>query len=150
MLNIPQRWRDALTALQDGGFPEAIIAGGALRDLDNGAPVKDVDIFVKWRSNIVEDLATLQRALPGYEGIDETQADPDYQAENTEVAGVFGFYDGTGSLGALHRRQRMAHRPGDDAVRAGARGRCARSRRLTLARGKPQDCATFQFSVLAA
>jgi hypothetical protein len=33
------------------------------RDLDNGAPVTDVDIFVKWRSNIVEDLATLQRML---------------------------------------------------------------------------------------
>jgi hypothetical protein len=44
--SIPQRWKDVLTALQKNGFPEAIIAGGALRDLDHGREIKDVDIFV--------------------------------------------------------------------------------------------------------
>jgi hypothetical protein len=44
--SIPQRWKDVLKALQENGFPEAIIAGGALRDLDHGREIKDVDIFV--------------------------------------------------------------------------------------------------------
>jgi hypothetical protein len=44
--SIPQRWKEVLTALQKNGFPEAIIAGGALRDLDHGREIKDVDIFV--------------------------------------------------------------------------------------------------------
>lgn len=45
-MEIPRDWIDALMALRHGGFPEAIIAGGALRDLDNGREVKDVDFFV--------------------------------------------------------------------------------------------------------
>lgn len=44
--SIPQRWKDVLKALQENGFPEAIIAGGALRDLDHGRKIKDVDIYV--------------------------------------------------------------------------------------------------------
>lgn len=45
-MEIPQSWRDALARLHANGFPEAIIGGGALRDLDHGVEVKDVDIFV--------------------------------------------------------------------------------------------------------
>lgn len=44
---IPQRWANVLRQLQENGFPEAIIAGGALRDLDNDKPVKDIDVFVR-------------------------------------------------------------------------------------------------------
>lgn len=43
---IPQAWRRLLQALQQNGAPEAVIAGGALRDLYNGRKVKDVDIFL--------------------------------------------------------------------------------------------------------
>jgi hypothetical protein len=50
-MQLPQTWTDALRALQTNGFPEAVIAGGALRDLDNGREVKDVDIFVQWRGS---------------------------------------------------------------------------------------------------
>lgn len=46
---IPQEWRDLLAALHKAGAPEAIIAGGALRDTYNGRPVKDVDIFLSDR-----------------------------------------------------------------------------------------------------
>lgn len=43
---IPQEWKSVLTALQAAGAKEAMIAGGALRDLDNDRVVKDVDIFL--------------------------------------------------------------------------------------------------------
>lgn len=43
---IPQEWKDVLSAIQQAGAGEALIAGGALRDLANDRPVKDVDIFL--------------------------------------------------------------------------------------------------------
>lgn len=43
---MPQEWRRLLAALHKAGAPEAIIAGGALRDLYNDRPIKDVDIFL--------------------------------------------------------------------------------------------------------
>lgn len=42
---IPQEWLDVLKEVQVV-FPGAVIAGGALRDLFNGKPIKDVDIFI--------------------------------------------------------------------------------------------------------
>lgn len=42
---IPQEWKDVLSAIQQAA-PEALIAGGALRDLCNNRDVKDVDIFL--------------------------------------------------------------------------------------------------------
>lgn len=42
---IPQDWCDALATIQTH-FPEAVIAGGALRDHLTGRPVKDVDVFI--------------------------------------------------------------------------------------------------------
>lgn len=44
-LSTPTAWFMELYKLHDAGFT-ASIAGGCLRDLDNGAPIKDVDIFV--------------------------------------------------------------------------------------------------------
>lgn len=43
---IPQEWITVLKAFHEQGAPEALIAGGALRDLCNGREVKDVDIFL--------------------------------------------------------------------------------------------------------
>ena len=44
-LVIPEQWKEILSAVQVN-HPQAIIAGGALRDLWHGKPIKDVDIFV--------------------------------------------------------------------------------------------------------
>jgi hypothetical protein len=62
-MNIPLRWIDALRQLHENGFPEAIIAGGALRDLDNDRPIKDVDIFVRNRGVMTKTM--LEKAF-GY------------------------------------------------------------------------------------
>lgn len=44
--NVPVEWQLVLKAMQSRGAPEAIIAGGALRDLSNQRAIKDVDIFL--------------------------------------------------------------------------------------------------------
>lgn len=44
-MNIPTLWADLLARIQTL-VPTAVLAGGALRDLDNGRPVKDLDVFV--------------------------------------------------------------------------------------------------------
>lgn len=43
---IPAAWTRVLHALRADIFKDAVIAGGALRDLSTGAPIKDVDVFV--------------------------------------------------------------------------------------------------------
>jgi hypothetical protein len=43
---IPPQWTKLLRRLHEAGFEDAIIAGGAIRDLDNAKPVKDIDIFL--------------------------------------------------------------------------------------------------------
>jgi hypothetical protein len=43
-LEVPQEWVGILKAVQRV-YPDALMAGGALRDLDNGKEVKDIDIF---------------------------------------------------------------------------------------------------------
>jgi hypothetical protein len=49
---------DVLSRLHRNGFPEAIVAGGALRDYDNGLAdqVKDIDVFVMDRPTYLNDL----------------------------------------------------------------------------------------------
>lgn len=42
---IPNEWQGVLKSIREV-FPSAVIAGGALRDLFNERPIKDVDIFV--------------------------------------------------------------------------------------------------------
>ncbi len=49
---IPEHWHEMLRRMQEDGFPEAIIAGGALRDLDHNVSAKDVDIFVRKPDNV--------------------------------------------------------------------------------------------------
>jgi hypothetical protein len=48
---IPEEWKKVLRAAQDLGAGEAVIAGGALRDLFNNRAIKDVDIFLKSRGD---------------------------------------------------------------------------------------------------
>src|SRR3546814_3352677 len=45
-MEIPEKWRELLASVRSV-FPTAIIAGGAMRDLENGTPVKDIDINVE-------------------------------------------------------------------------------------------------------
>ncbi|HYD19610.1 MAG TPA: hypothetical protein VEF76_14140 [Patescibacteria group bacterium] len=44
---IPQEWRRVLQGFQANGANEAVIAGGALRDLFNRRAIRDVDIFMR-------------------------------------------------------------------------------------------------------
>lgn len=47
--DIPRAWRAALASIQTLA-PDAVIAGGCLRDRDHGVKVKDIDIFVPCQS----------------------------------------------------------------------------------------------------
>ncbi|MDP2206178.1 MAG: hypothetical protein Q8K65_07720 [Alphaproteobacteria bacterium] len=48
---LPQEWRQVLHTLQQTGASEAMIGGGALRDLFNERAIKDVDIFLQSRGS---------------------------------------------------------------------------------------------------
>jgi hypothetical protein len=50
-LTVPSEWKQVLRAFHENGPKEAIIAGGAVRDILNKRPVKDVDIFLRSRGN---------------------------------------------------------------------------------------------------
>lgn len=55
---IPQEWLDVLSRVQTVS-PSAIIAGGALRDLYNDKPIKDVDIFIAYNPIIDFEIGEL-------------------------------------------------------------------------------------------
>lgn len=50
-MHIPAAWAKVLRLIRTSA-PSAILAGGALRDLDNHRPIKDLDIFVHGDSEI--------------------------------------------------------------------------------------------------
>lgn len=58
--DIPKAWRSALASIQTL-YPDAVIAGGCLRDREHGVKVKDIDIFIPCQSadshegKVVED-----------------------------------------------------------------------------------------------
>lgn len=87
-MNIPQRWLDVLSALKAAGFTEAFIGGGALRDLDNGRPVKDIDVFIRHRGDLTFEM--VGQAF-GYDGWNRTEFHADYQTFFNEVQGVYEF-----------------------------------------------------------
>jgi hypothetical protein len=70
---IPAPWKSALSAIQKIDL-NAVIAGGCLRDLDNGREVKDIDIFVEGRS--ADALFGLHRQLVDA-GLDCAEIDPE-------------------------------------------------------------------------
>lgn len=96
-MNIPQNWTAILQALHYAGHPEAFIGGGALRDLDNGAPIKDVDIFIQAKPGVVlfENLSTV---LHGLTASDVTQVS---QYEHSDIAEVFEFTGDTYPLNVI-------------------------------------------------
>jgi hypothetical protein len=71
---IPVEWTGVLDAFQSAGANEAIIAGGALRDLFNGKAVKDIDIFLRDRGSQKKNRKFLEAAFAqsGLEVRDQT------------------------------------------------------------------------------
>src|SRR3546814_19329576 len=64
-MEIPEKWRE-LVAAGRSVFPTAIIAGGAMRDLENGKPVKDIDINVEANGQTFTSIkASVHRLFPG-------------------------------------------------------------------------------------
>jgi hypothetical protein len=71
--------------------PNAHIAGGYLRDLDNGKPIKDVDVFVDSASDLNEISEIVRRTHPK----DGTnfEDDPTYDAHTGNIASSYEFLD---------------------------------------------------------
>lgn len=90
MLNlVPMFARDALYNIQVG-FPDAIIGGGFLRDLDNDVKPKDVDIFVPERQDR-RTFEVLTRALYQYQGRDVTTGSEYAKGDTAVIHGVYEF-----------------------------------------------------------
>jgi hypothetical protein len=85
--DIPQSWRDLLAAIR-AVAPSAVLAGGALRDRDNGRPVKDLDIFVEGEGS--DDLMDVREKLieRGFE-CSFPNSDEMYPIAQGEVVGFF-------------------------------------------------------------
>ncbi len=60
---LPREWRQLLHTIQATGAPEAMIAGGALRDLFNERSIKDVDIFLQTRGSERKNRNFLEKAF---------------------------------------------------------------------------------------
>lgn len=93
-MDIPQLWVDVLRRVQQE-YPGAIIAGGSLRDLYYGRPVKDVDIFIPtdpddpWAEQVTKDpnwvVTKIKR--PGYALPDNTDREI-YEVEEIDILGT--------------------------------------------------------------
>lgn len=83
---LPPSWMRVLTDIrQQAGWMCSTIAGGALRDIDNGRPVKDVDIFVPYLGSNETSLLALQRAVS-----DAPIMEIEHSSHNTSQVGVDG------------------------------------------------------------
>ena len=60
---LPREWRQLLHTMQAAGAPEAMIAGGALRDLFNERAIKDVDIFLQTRGSEKKNRSFLEKTF---------------------------------------------------------------------------------------
>lgn len=103
LIHVPQDWRKLLKAFHKAGAPEAVIAGGALRDTFNERSIKDVDIFLASRGSKRRNRAFLKNVfkkagLPVHEqvthrddyGVAKTAAFPDpATARHTIDAGTY-------------------------------------------------------------
>jgi hypothetical protein len=87
---IPATWTEALRSIQVLR-PEAVIGGGCLRDLDNGRPVKDIDIFV--RGSKAEHLESLHQALSDGDQFHVEEIDSDNWYPVGDGNDVVGFFE---------------------------------------------------------
>lgn len=95
LLLIPPSWTELLKRIQSV-CPSAVIAGGALRDLDNGRPVKDLDVFLEADSEskarqIMEDLGDAGFAVSWDESFGENVYPEDQNLEVVAVMDLLGF-----------------------------------------------------------
>lgn len=90
-LLIPRRWREVLLRLKQGGFTEAIIAGGALRDLLHGREIKDIDIWVISRGS--DTKLALDMAL-GISTTELGEAESEYENTTKGIEDIYEFSDG--------------------------------------------------------
>lgn len=88
--DIPQSWRDLLTQFQVG-YKQAILAGGAMRDLWCGNTVKDLDFFVHGDNGPHEWV----------KGMHEEQSNFDYEGMKY-VLGVQTFSGGPLPINIIH------------------------------------------------
>lgn len=82
-LPIPESWISALAEIQVY-FPQAVIAGGALRDFFHAKPIKDIDVFIPVREsdvNVWDD--TIEKLDPYY----RTVCTKVYGQENSTLPG---------------------------------------------------------------
>jgi hypothetical protein len=69
---LPAEWRHTLGAFHRTGAKEAVIGGGALRDLFNQRAIKDVDIFLKSRGSMKKNRKFLKKVFDA-SGLDVTR-----------------------------------------------------------------------------
>lgn len=89
--------RDILSRLQTNGFPDAICAGGALRDIDNGRAgvVKDVDVVIFDRPGYLFDL---KRAMAGFQHKVAVREEVANYLSFENVASVQEFWEDVGTI----------------------------------------------------
>lgn len=86
--DIPQAWRDVLAAIR-AVCPSAVLAGGCLRDRDNGRDVKDLDVFINARWLDDAELCIYQLREGGFNVIFEPSDKTAYpEDQNLEVVAV--------------------------------------------------------------
>jgi len=96
--DIPERWQTVLRYVQNVA-PDAVIAGGALRDLDNGRPVKDIDIFVQ--GNAMADLRSLREKL----------IELGFDCDDTDDQKIYPVGEGNDVVGCIDARDPAAETP---------------------------------------
>lgn len=84
---IPQHWQETLLQLQRQD-PTTIIAGGAIRDLFCGRPVKDVDFFCTNHSTYIQGKIGMQ-STKDYEGMQYIQGILDFPDEVPPMSLIF-------------------------------------------------------------
>jgi hypothetical protein len=89
--DIPASWRTTLDNIRFH-LRDAVLAGGALRDRDNGRPVKDLDVFVGGETE--RDLFAIRQKLvdAGF-ACEEIDTERMYPIGEHEVVGFFGVRD---------------------------------------------------------
>lgn len=101
-MNLPAEWLATLSKIQ-AVFPGAVIAGGALRDLDNGRQIKDVDIFIPVPHGLTDaDVTKVWELFPGAEldssttyGIKTVNEDADRDIYAIfKLSGQYSLFDG--------------------------------------------------------
>lgn len=83
LITLPEAWFNIMAQVRSV-LPSAYLAGGAIRDYDNGRPVKDFDVFY---TEEVTDIGALEGALKGHYAY-KTACPGEYMDAAREVMGT--------------------------------------------------------------